>query len=160
MWNCPAGAAVQPPVGSCTLMPSAITTGRQLEVIVTRTGSALDELGATQTRPMNEGEWRWCHILHGNGGVRSYRSHRVTLENTEYVSRLSAAAKIFSWVEVGDNEKKDGPRTRMKLDVPGGSPSPSYWQAPTRTAAPVRPSGAAAAVPHGLSGGGSKKEGS
>ena len=29
-------------------------------------------------------------------------------------------------------------RTRIKFDVPGGSRSPSYWQAPTRPAAPVR----------------------
>jgi hypothetical protein len=90
---------------------------------------------------MNEGEWGWCHILYGNGRMRSYRSHRVTLEDNEYVRRLSAAAKNLSWVEVGGDETKDGTRTRMKLDVPGGSPSPSYWQAPTRlgTAAPVRP---------------------
>ena len=102
--------------------------------------AALDELGATQTRPMNEGEWGWCHILYGNERMKSFRSHRVTLEDNEYVRRLSAAAKNFSWVEVGgDGDETNRTRTRMKLDVPGGSPSPSYWQAPTRTAAPVRP---------------------
>ena len=39
---------------------------------------ALDELGATQTTPMREWEWRWCHILHphkkmgtvGSAGLR------------------------------------------------------------------------------------------
>ena len=99
---------------------------------------ALDELGATQTTPMREWEWGWCHILHPDKRSRSYRSHRVKLEKNKYVSQLCEAAEKCTWVEVGD-KKEDGTRTRIKFDVPGGSRSPSYWQAPTRTAAPVRP---------------------
>ena len=49
---------------------------------------ALDELGATQTTPMEEEKWGWCYILHDGTKYKSYRSHRVRIENNAYVRRL------------------------------------------------------------------------
>ena len=87
---------------------------------------------------MEEGKWRWCYILHEGTRYKSYRTHLVRVENNAYVRRLREAAKSFSWVVVGD-KKEDGTHTRIKFDVPGGSPSSHYWRAPTSTAAPVKP---------------------
>ena len=96
---------------------------------------ALQGIGATQTKPLEEKKWRWLPILFKDDGYRSYRSEKVTMEATKSVLACVAAADRHSWImaEVKENDK----HTRIRFVVPGRSPS--HWQAPTRTGVPASP---------------------
>ena len=95
---------------------------------------ALGDIGATQTKPMDEKKWGWMPTLYKDGYC-SHRTKMVTVEATEYVLACASAADRHSWIMV--RMKNNGKHTRIKLVVPGRSPS--YWQVPTRTGAPVSP---------------------
>ena len=95
---------------------------------------ALESIGATQTKPMEERKWGWRPVFYMDQ-YRSYRTEKVRMEATKFVLACADAADGRSWIM--ESMKENRKHTRIKFEVPGRSPS--HWQAPKRTGAPASP---------------------
>jgi hypothetical protein len=95
---------------------------------------ALESIGASQKKPMEERKWGWRPVFYMDG-YRSYRTERVKVEATEFVLACADAADGRSWIM--ESMKENRKHTRINFQVPGRSPS--HWQAPKRTGVPASP---------------------